>query len=331
MAKTRRVPRHPWLNSPAAREWRRRLRTEYRRVTISYVQAKHPATALPSSGRLPEETRANAIRYGRAGLEHVKEPGALTTAELKKRHKGTQQQVKYLDALELLLTARSLRSISVSLLVETAKGTNDSFYSTFPSGIDGLFCCWATHQLDSLTATIRQVFEIKSREQDSVRQSLEAWMEEVYRFVMQRPNGRMLIPVFLVYELDSVGEARVQETRNTPLASKNYELRVRALTDLTARAAAFHRAGARSIYELQRLFERVEAPPSTAARLWPDSDHRAWNLALSFWQSMLTCLISVGVMDAERDAANHRQLMLDVWYRGAFSRRRQHGEKSNAR
>ncbi len=199
-----------------------------------------------------------------------------------------------------------------------ASSTNHSFYLTFPSGVDGLFCYWAAGELDVLTQSIGLWFDVGARERHSVRAALQRWVDHVAKFMREKPNGRILIPSFLMHELDNVGVAKVEELGDTASGTPAHRSRTSALKDLTQHAAAFHRAGARSIYQLQLLFEKARWDQSRhLERWWPASEQRSWNLALSFWQTMMNSQYSLGVMDAEREARNNRRLLLDIWYSGA--------------
>lgn len=308
MAKVPRAPRD---------KWRQRLGHEYKRVTVEYVRAAEPDVDLPESGTLDDAAKAVVLKRGRAGLL-LKEPlGRLSPLELKRRQRVDQQRREYRDALEVLLADKPLSAISVADVVnETVRGNNHAFYTAYPSGLDGLFCYWATGELDLLTDSVHRLFDVVlARRPVDVQLALQKWMHRVSEFMITRQNGRLLIPTYLVQELDRIGAASVRGLRS----ASNPALKAKAVEDLVAHAAAFHRAGARSIHQLQRVFSEMPVQSSPlAAEKWPDPEDWSWNLARSFWQATLTCLCAVGVLDASVDKVKHRQLMVDIWYRGAF-------------
>lgn len=309
-----------WNALPSLKAWRKTLRHRYSRTTYRYVAA----TRIGARGDSSDVERGLRLA-GRQGQQLALGRDGIDAADRRKAGKIEAHRRRISAALNVLLSQKPLREISVKELVAAASTNLDTFYKVFRSGKEGAYCFWCTDQLDRLSERTSEVLApgptpYVSRE---AWVDLEGWAEVVTNFMLAQPHGRLPLTAFLLHDIDSLGESFLRGS--TDLADDVSGERTRQVNELALLAAGLHRAGARLIHQLAQFFKRhkttVAGSNAISVTLWPDPDDATWFLAVSFWFTTLTSLLLEGTMEAEAQSRNLRRLAIRAWYAGVCADR----------
>lgn len=325
------VAREGWLDLPYVHEWRQQLRQRYIEGT-KHSLLTHRPSLFGVSGRRPSDTtyRRELILWGRAGVP-ARSP-AVATRDAKRLFGLQRRRQSLCAALDKLVTDRPLAVITVDDVLKTATTSRASFYGSYRSGLPGLRCTWVTQELDALTQRTKDRID-SLRKRRGPRFILLDWTERVSAFLLERPFGRLSINSFLTHEIDGIGAAAVARLHQPNISASERARRESAVSEFVQLAADCHRAGARLIHQVQSVFEMrgaaalVDTP--LAKRLWGERRHRkssvTWNLAVSLWQAAFSSVHSLGFLEAEHVADQHRRFMFYTWFKGvAVHQQKQH-------